>query len=114
MNNDLFVDMVAAMGGNATPMAFSEVYTSIKTGVVDGADNNWPYYDSTGHYEVAGYYSGTGHLINPEFLCVRQALWDGLTAEDKEHVRSDGKARDVLMRETWVKQAQQSRNRGPA
>ncbi|GAB4360644.1 MAG: hypothetical protein Kow00114_14510 [Kiloniellaceae bacterium] len=40
MNNDLFVNMIAAMGGNATPMAFSEVYSSIKTGVVDGAENN--------------------------------------------------------------------------
>src|SRR3546814_771397 len=83
MNNDLFVDMVAAMGGNATPMAFSEVYTSIKTGVVDGAENNWPSYDSTGHYEVAGYYSGTEHLIIPECLCVSKELWDGLRSEER-------------------------------
>jgi tripartite ATP-independent transporter DctP family solute receptor len=65
MNNDLFVDMIASMGGNATPMAFSEVYSSIKTGVVDGAENNWPSYESTAHYEVAGYYSSTEHLIIP-------------------------------------------------
>jgi len=42
MNNDLFVQMVESMDGNATPMAFAEVYQSIQTGVVDGAENNPP------------------------------------------------------------------------
>ena len=37
MNNDLFVGMIEAMGGNATPMDFAEVYQSLRTGVVDGA-----------------------------------------------------------------------------
>ena len=50
MNNDLFVGMIEAMGGNATPMAFAEVYQSIKTGVVDGAENNPPSYESTSHF----------------------------------------------------------------
>src|SRR3546814_871603 len=106
--------MVAAMGGNATPMAFSEVYTSIKTGVVDGAENNWPSYDSTGHSEVAGYYSGTEHLIIPECLCVSKALWDGLTSEAKETVSSAAKESAVLQRELWAKQAEQSRAKGMA
>src|SRR3546814_16819844 len=114
MNNDRFVDVVAAMGGNATPMVFSEVYTSIKTGVVDGAENNWPSYDSTGHYEVAGYYSGTEHLIIPECLCVSKALWHGLTAEDKETVSSPAKERAVLQRELCAQQDEQSRGRGLA
>lgn len=65
MSNDLFVKMVESMDGNATPMAFAEVYQSIKTGVVDGAENNPPSYESTNHYEVAKYYSLTEHLIIP-------------------------------------------------
>ena len=59
MNNDLFVKMVESMDGNATPMAFAEVYQSIQTGVVDGAENNPPSYESTSHFEVAKYYSLT-------------------------------------------------------
>ena len=53
MNNDLYSGMISALGGNPSPMAFAEVYQSLKTGVVDGAENNWPSYESTGPYEVA-------------------------------------------------------------
>ncbi|CAN0084449.1 unnamed protein product, partial [Chrysoparadoxa australica] len=70
MSNDLFVKMIESMDGNATPMAFAEVYQSLKTGVVDGAENNPPSYESTSHYEVAKYYSLTEHLIIPECLCM--------------------------------------------
>ena len=66
MNNDLFVGMVDSLGGNATPMAFAEVYQAIKTGVVDGAENNPPSYESSIHFDVAQYYSLTHHLIIPE------------------------------------------------
>jgi len=40
MQSDLFVDMVSAVGANATPMPYGEVYSSIQTGVIDGAENN--------------------------------------------------------------------------
>jgi len=111
MNNDLFVNMIASMGGNATPMAFSEVYTSIKTGVVDGAENNWPSYESTGHYEVAGYYSSTEHLIIPECFCVSTALWNGLSAEDKEMVASAARDSAVLQRQLWAARSDASRDK---
>lgn len=65
MQSDLFVDMVSALGANATPMPYGEVYSSIQTGVIDGAENNWPSYESSGHYEVAKYYTLDQHLIVP-------------------------------------------------
>jgi tripartite ATP-independent transporter DctP family solute receptor len=111
MNNDLFVNMVASMGGNATPMAFSEVYSSIKTGVVDGAENNWPSYESTGHYEVAGYYSSTEHLIIPECFCVSKALWDGLSDGDKGIVKTAARRSAVTQRELWAKRSSASREK---
>ena len=101
MNNDLFVGMIESMGGNATPMAFAEVYQSIKTGVVDGAENNPPSYESTSHFEVAQYYSLTQHLIIPECLCMSKKTFDGLTAEQQEIVKAAGKASTDLQRGLW-------------
>ncbi len=65
MQSDVFVDMVDALGGNATPMPYGEVYSGIQTGVIDGAENNWPSFESSGHFEVAPYYTLDEHLIVP-------------------------------------------------
>jgi tripartite ATP-independent transporter DctP family solute receptor len=83
MQSDIFVDMMTALGANATPMPYGEVYSSIQTGVIDGAENNWPSFESSGHYEVAGYYTLDEHLIVPEVLVMSKASWDKLSAEDQ-------------------------------
>ncbi|MEP2531479.1 TRAP transporter substrate-binding protein [Shimia sp.] len=101
MSNDLFVQMVESMDGNATPMAFAEVYQSIQTGVVDGAENNPPSYESTSHYEVASYYSLTEHLIIPECLCMSKKSWDKLTPDQQKIVKEAGRASANLQRELW-------------
>lgn len=101
MNNNLFVMMVEAMEGNATPMAFVEVYQSIQTGVVDGAENNPPSYESTSHFEVAQYYSLTEHLIIPECLCMSLSTWDDLSPEYQSIVMEAGRASAELQRGLW-------------
>jgi tripartite ATP-independent transporter DctP family solute receptor len=52
MNHQMSMDMVNAMGGAATPMAYGELYTALQQGVVDGAENNPPSLLTSGHYEV--------------------------------------------------------------
>ncbi len=102
MSNDLFVDMIAAMDGNATPMAFAEVYQSLKTGVIDGAENNPPSYESTNHYEVAKYFSLSEHLIIPECLCMSLKTWEKLTPEQQDIVMAAGRASADYQRELWA------------
>ena len=101
MNNDLFVGMIDSMGGNATPMAFAEVFQSLKTGVVDGAENNPPSYESTNHYEVAKFYSMSEHLIIPECLCFSKMTWDTFSPEDQEIIRKAGKDSADMQRILW-------------
>ena len=101
MSNDLFVGMVESMDGNATPMAFGEVYQSIKTGVVDGAENNPPSYESTNHFEVAKYYSLTEHLIIPECLCMSLKTWEKMTPEQQAILKEAGQKSAELQRELW-------------
>jgi len=100
--SDLFVDMVAALGANATPMPFGEVYSGIQTGVIDGAENNWPSYESTGHFEVAKYYTLDQHLIVPEVLVMSKTAFDKLSAEDQAIVRQAAKDSVQIMRELWI------------
>ena len=101
MNNDLYSGMIAALGGNPSPMAFAEVYQSLKTGVVDGAENNWPSYESTGHYEVAQFYSMSQHLIIPETLCVNAKVWQGLSPEDQKILKEAAVESAMLQRKLW-------------
>lgn len=102
MQSDMFVDMVSALGANATPMPYGEVYSSIQTGVIDGAENNWPSYDSSGHFEVAKYYTLDQHLIVPEVLVMSKTAFEKLSAEDQELVRQAARDSVPVMRELWA------------
>ena len=74
--SDLFVSMMEALGANATPMPFGEVYTGLKTGIVDGAENNWPSYESSRHFEAAKFYNVTEHSMVPEVLVFSKRIFD--------------------------------------
>ncbi len=102
IQSDVFVDMMSAMGASATPMPFGEVFSAIQTGVIDGAENNWPSFESTGHYEVAPYYTLTEHLIVPEVLVMSKIAWEKLTAEDQAIIRQAARETIPVNRELWA------------
>ncbi|PZV34116.1 TRAP transporter substrate-binding protein [Mesorhizobium kowhaii] len=110
IQSDVFVDMVNALGANATPMAYGEVYSALETGVIDGAENNWPSFESAKHYEVAKHYTTDQHQIVPEVLVMSKASWDKLTPEDQAIVRQAAKDSVVKMRELWDAQEKKSRD----
>ena len=109
MNNDLYSGMIAELGGNPSPMAFAEVYQSLKTGVVDGAENNWPSYESTGHFEVAGFYSLSQHLIIPECVCINADAYNALSDDMKAAVKEAAMESAALQQELWAARETSSR-----
>ena len=111
MNNQLYVEMVKDLGGNATPMAYGEVFQSLKTGVIDGAENNFPSFESSNHYEAAKYYSLTEHLIIPECICISKTSWDALSAKDQGIVRQAAIDAAKEQRALWAKRETQSRKK---
>ncbi|RMF38823.1 MAG: TRAP transporter substrate-binding protein [Alphaproteobacteria bacterium] len=111
MNNDLYSGMIQQLGGNPSPMAFAEVYQALKTHVVDGAENNWPSYESTGHFEVAGFYSLSQHLIIPECVCINADVYHALTPEQQKAVREAAEESAVLQRKLWAEREKASREK---
>ena len=111
MNNDLYSGMIAELGGNPSPMAFAEVYQALKTGVVDGAENNWPSYESTGHFEVAGYYSLSQHLIIPECICINADTFAGLSDEHKGAVIAAANESAAMQKQLWAEREGASREK---
>jgi len=89
--SDLMVGMVNAMGGSPTPMPFAEVYTGLKSGLIDAAENNIPSYEETKHYESAPIYSETMHVMTPEVLVFSKKVWDTLTPQEQAAIRKAAK-----------------------
>ncbi len=86
----LMMDTISALGANPTPISYSELYSSLQTGVVDGAENGYPGYDSNKFYEVAPYYLLDGHTFSPGIILMAQAKWDALSADDQALLREAG------------------------
>jgi tripartite ATP-independent transporter DctP family solute receptor len=104
MGNPLFVDTMNAMGGNGIAMAYGEVFTSLQTGVIDGAENNPPSYFTANHYNTpAKFYSQTNHLIIPEILVMSKATWGKLSAADQALVKKLAREAQMEQRALWDK-----------
>lgn len=110
-NSDLYVAMVEALGANPTPMSLGEVYQGLVQGVIDGAENNWPSYESTRHFEAARYYSLTRHVMAPEILVMSRHRWERLSGADREIFREAARASVPVMRGLWDARVASSRER---
>ena len=107
--SDLFVAMIESLGANPTPMPLGEVYTALKTGIVDAAENNWPSYESTRHFEAAKFYNQTEHSLAPEVLVFSKKIWDTLPKADQAMIRKAAKESVPHMRKLWDEREVKSR-----
>jgi tripartite ATP-independent transporter DctP family solute receptor len=99
--SDLWVSLVGAMGANATPMPFGEVYTGLKTGLIDAAENNIPSFDTAKHVEAVKFYSRTEHSMAPEILLFSKVIWDKLPANEQAMIRQAAKESVAVQRKAW-------------
>ena len=86
-NASLMIDVVKAMGASAVPMAYTEVYTSLQSGVIEGLENIAAGYNSSSYYEVAPYYALTRHITSVSMIVMSQRSWDRLSEEDRQILR---------------------------
>ncbi len=82
-NTDAWQFLGRALGANPTPMAFTEVYTALQTGAIDGQDNPLPTDKDSKFYEVTNQIVLTSHLVDQNYLAISKKLFDSLTPEQQ-------------------------------
>ncbi|QCX32894.1 TRAP transporter substrate-binding protein [Caloramator sp. E03] len=108
--NKMMMDLVKALGASPTPMAYSEVYSALQTGVIDGAENNWASYLSSNHFEVAKYITTDEHTRVPEVIIMSKITWDKLSADDQKIIKDAAVKAGLYQRQEWQKDEEAAKN----
>ncbi len=87
MEQPVYIEMMKALGASPTPMAFSELFTSLQKGVIDGQENPAAHIYTKRFFEVQKYISKTEHAYAAEPVLISLATWNGLTPEQQEIVQ---------------------------
>jgi len=101
MQNNVYLDSFKALGSNAVPLAFSELYTALDTGAVDGQENPFNTILSSKFYEVQKYLTVTNHVYSPWVVLVSKKWWDQLTPAEQKILADAARAsRDFERKDT--------------
>ncbi|MBX3618490.1 MAG: TRAP transporter substrate-binding protein [Rhizobacter sp.] len=101
MQNNVFLDSFKALGANAIPLPFSELFSALETKAVDGQENPFNTILSSKFYEVQKYLTVTNHVYSPWIMMVSKKFWDTLTpAEKKVLMDAAVKSRDFERRDS--------------
>lgn len=104
---DLFVDMMEALGASATPIEWAELYSALQTGVVDAAENPYTGYYNNRLFEVAPYYTLTGHEGSPVVTAMSEITWNRLSPSDQQLIRDAWTESGYYFREILEESEQQ-------
>jgi TRAP-type transport system periplasmic protein len=107
MQSPVYIDTFNALGANAVPMSFTELYTALETRAMDGQENPYAIIHANKINEVQKYLSATKHSYAPFVVMVGKKFWDRLSADEQKILQdSCVEARDYqrkLSREQNVK-----------
>jgi tripartite ATP-independent transporter DctP family solute receptor len=112
--SELMSDTIKALGAEPIELPYGQVLTALSTVLIDGAENNWPSFVTSGHYKFAGYYTLTEHAMSPEVLVMSQKAWESLSAEDRTIFREAAIRSSHFMHDKWKDLEQQSRRQAEA
>jgi len=94
---ELMIKTMEALDANPTPISYAELYTSLQTGVVDGAENAVTGYVTNSFNEVAPYYVKDAHTFGPGLIVISEKVWDTMSAEDQAILQeAAGEAQDYV------------------
>ena len=99
---------VKALDASAITMSFGELYTSLKQGGVDGAENNPPSLQTSNHFEVCKNYLLDEHARIPDVLVAGQKFWDSLNDTEKGWVKQASRHASQFQRDLWAEASQKA------
>lgn len=105
------IEMMDRLGGSATPMGFGDVYTSLQSNIIDGAENNELALTDNGHGDVCKYYSYSMHQMIPDILIGSNEFLDGLSDDEREIFEEGFRLVNEVQREEWVKAVDEAKDR---
>ncbi len=82
------IELFNSLGANAVPLPYTELYTALETGTVDGQENPAANILNAKFYEVQKYMTVTRHQYNPQIVLISKKFWDGLNDEEKALLQS--------------------------
>ena len=101
MNSRVAMDMIKIMGGSPCPIDWGELYSSLQSGIVDAAENNWPSFVTSRHFEVCKYFICTGHQRIPDMLIISTKVWDKLPSDVQGFLRQAAQESELFQRKLW-------------
>jgi TRAP-type C4-dicarboxylate transport system substrate-binding protein len=99
--SDIFIESVAALGASPTPLAYNVVFASLSTHLIDGAENNWPSYYTSRHFEIAPFWSESEHAYAPDMLLMSKRVADALPSRQRDFLLAAARDSLPLMRARW-------------
>ena len=99
-NASLMIDTINAMGASAVPMAYTEVYTSLNSGTIEGLENIAAGFNSSSMAEVAPYYALTRHMTSVLMILMNENAWNKMSEEDQAIIRQASADTQVFARKT--------------
>lgn len=112
LQSDLMVSMINAFGAQAIPMPHSATYDGLKNGTLDGAENNYPTYDETNHYQLAKYFVEDEHTQNPDLIVGSQkSLAAKLSKEEIEIIKEATRDAQPLQFKLWAEKVKVSKDK---
>lgn len=99
--SEIFVRLIHALGANATPLPYGEVFSALQTHLIDGAENNIKSFHSSRQFEAAHYWSESQHTFTPDVLLMSRTAYDRLAPKDRDLIREAAAASVPYARGLW-------------
>ena len=108
IQSPIYIETFNALGANAVPMPFTEVYTAMEQKIIDGHENPFSVIESSKLFEVQKFLTVSNHIYNPQSLLASKKKWDALTKDEQNLLLSTAAEATKWQRENSRKLAEES------